>query len=285
MEVCVLIEPQQGQTYGDQLALARAAELHGLDGFFRSDHYMAFGGAAGLPGPSDAWTVLAGLARETSRLRLGTLVSSVTYRQPGILAIQVAGVDEMSGGRVELGLGAGWNEAEHLAYGIPFPARRFGLLEEQLEIVTGLWSTPPGAAYSFEGHHYRLSEAPALPKPFQERIPVIVGGGGSVRTPQLAARFADEFNSFSDGPTARERFARVRDAAVAIGRDPGSLRYSVAVGDVGADPLPAVLDRLAGIVESAHPDRIYLQLLDVHDLDLVGRLASEVLPELRAIAA
>ena len=132
----------------------------------------------GLPGPTDAWTTLAGLARETSRIRIGTLVSPVTFRHPGSLAIQVAQVDAMSGGRVELGLGAGWFEREHRAYGIPFPAKRFDLLEEQLEIVTGLWATPVGGAYSFSGANYRLAEAPALPKPVQQPVPVIIGGGG-----------------------------------------------------------------------------------------------------------
>ena len=190
MEFCTFTEPQQGASYDDQLAFAQTAERLGFDGFFRSDHYLHMGDGDGLPGPTDAWTTIAGLARETSRIRLGTLVSSVTYRVPGLLAIQVAQVDAMSGGRVELGLGTGWFGREHEAYGIPFPAKRFDLLEEQLEVVTGLWATPVGETYSFAGAHYRLTDAPALPKPVQSRVPVIVGGGGPKRTPELAARFA-----------------------------------------------------------------------------------------------
>ena len=207
MEYCLFTEPQQGFSYDDQLAFARSAETHGLDGFFRSDHYLRMGDGDPLPGPTDAWTTLAGLARETSRIRLGTLVSSVTYRVPGILAIQVAQVDAMSGGRVELGLGTGWFEAEHAAYGIPFPPRRFDLLEEQLAIVTGLWSTPAGETFSFEGANYRLDAAPALPKPVQSPVPVIVGGGGPKRTPALAARYATEFNI---GFRTIESFANLR---------------------------------------------------------------------------
>lgn len=280
VEVCVFIEPQQGQSYAEQVAFAQAAERLGFDGFFRSDHYVAFGDVPGLPGPSDAWTVLAGLARETDRLRLGTLVSSVTFRHPGVLAIQVAGVDEMSGGRVELGLGAGWNEREHKAYGIPFPPKRFGMLEEQLAIVTGLWATAPGETFTFEGEHYTLMESPALPKPTQGRIPVIVGGSGRQRTPELAARFATEFNAFAEGPEALERFGRVRDAAIAVGRDPDSLRYSLALSDVGADELPAMRARLNAAVTTARPHRVYLQFLDIRDLDVLSMVGTEILPEL-----
>lgn len=192
----VFTEPQQGASYDDLLAVAQATESLGFDGFFRSDHYLAISGD-GQPGPTDAWTTLAGLARETSRIRLGTLVTSATFRHPGPLAISVAQVDAMSGGRVELGLGAGWYEAEHTAYGIPFPplGERFDRLEEQLAIVTGLWSTPAGEQFSYEGEHYRLADAPALPKPLQRPgPPIIVGGGGARRTPRLAAAFASEFN-------------------------------------------------------------------------------------------
>ena len=164
MKLRIFTEPQQGASYDDLLAVAQATEKLGFDAFFRSDHYLTMGDhASGLPGPTDAWTTLAGLARETERIRLGTLVSSVTYRAPGILAIQVAQVDQMSGGRVELGLGTGWFEKEHLAYGIPFPDKRFGHLEEQLEVITGLWGTPVGDSYSFAGEHYTLVDSPALP--------------------------------------------------------------------------------------------------------------------------
>ena len=226
MELCVFTEPQQGASYDLQLAHAQAAEQLGFTGWFRSDHLLAQHGD-GLPGPTDAWTTLAGLARETSRVRLGTLVSSVTFRQPGLLAVQVAQVDAMSGGRVELGLGAGWFEAEHRAYGIPFPERRFDLLEEALEIITGLWSTEVGETYAFDGVHWRLGDSPALPKPVQASIPVIVGGVGARRTPALAAEFAAEYNvPWSDGEDLERAWARGRAAAAAAGRD--DLRLSVA---------------------------------------------------------
>src|SRR5690606_12910566 len=193
----IFTEPQQGATYDDLLAVAREAEALGFDAFFRSDHYLTMGSGLGEPGPTDAWVTLAGLARETHRIRLGTLVTAATFRLPGPLAITVAQVDAMSGGRVELGLGAGWFEQEHTAYGIPFPPTRERLdrLEEQLAIVTGLWTTPSGQRFSFAGDHYRIADSPALPKPVQSpRPPVIVGGWGKRRTPALAARYADEFN-------------------------------------------------------------------------------------------
>ncbi|MHB1491714.1 MAG: LLM class flavin-dependent oxidoreductase, partial [Cellulomonas sp.] len=190
MDLRIFTEPQQGATYDDLLRVARATEDLGFDGFFRSDHYLAMGDGDGLPGPTDAWTTLAGLARETSTIRLGTLVTAATFRHPGILAIQVAQVDQMSGGRIELGLGAGWFAAEHEAYGIPFPEKRFGLLTEQLEIVTGLWGTPVGERFEHRGEHYTLVDSPALPKPVQRSpldparpgVPVIVGGRGPVRS-------------------------------------------------------------------------------------------------------
>ena len=158
MELRVFTEPQQGASYQTQLSVAKAAEQLGYDGFFRSDHYLKMGSGSGLPGPTDAWITLAGLARETERIRLGTLVSPVTFRLPGVLAISVAQVDEMSGGRVELGLGAGWFEQEHTAYGIPFPENKHALLEEQLAVVTGLWGTPVGETFSFAGEHYQLTD-------------------------------------------------------------------------------------------------------------------------------
>jgi len=306
MEYCLFTEPQQGFSYDDQLTFAQAAERLGFDGFFRSDHYLRMGAGDPMPGPTDAWTTLAGLARETSRIRLGTLVSSVTYRVPGILAIQVAQVDAMSGGRAELGLGTGWFEAEHRMYGIPFPERRFGLLEEQLEIVNGLWSTPVGERYSFSGEHYTLEDGPALPKPVQERVPVIVGGGGPRRTPALAARYATEFNiGFQTEPVIAEKFAGVRAAAEAIGRDPETLKLSVALPTLGGateadlrrraeaigQDLAAFRERnIAGGVQeivdkverlrALGAARVYLQLMDLRDLDQVEYLGSEVLPHL-----
>ncbi len=209
----IFTEPQQGASYDTLLAVARTSESLGFDAFFRSDHYLAMGNATGLPGPSDAWITLAGIARETSTIRLGTLVTSATFRHPGPLAITVAGVDAMAGGRVELGLGAGWYEDEHTAYGIPFPpvVERFERLEEQLAVVTGLWATPEGGSFTFEGQHYRLVDSPGLPKPVQRPgPPVIVGGHGAKRTPRLAATYAAEFNlAFSSLEETRSQFERV----------------------------------------------------------------------------
>ncbi|NYE19123.1 LLM class F420-dependent oxidoreductase [Microbacterium immunditiarum] len=307
MEYCVFTEPQLGATYGDQLAFAQSAERHGFTGFFRSDHYLSMGLRDGLPGPTDAWTTLAALARETRSIRLGTLVSPITFRHPGILAIQVAQVDEMSGGRVELGLGAGWMAREHEAYGIPFPAKRFGPFEEQLEIVTGLWSTPLGETYSFSGRHYTLVDAPALPKPVQQPIPLIAGGGGTRRTPDLVARFATEYNlGFPKDEGIQERLDHVRAACERIGRDPGSLKVSIAMSTFagasdaeiarraerinrtleevrdgtnivgGPDEIAERVDRY----RSFGIDRVYFQLLDLQDVDHVEYLGGEVLPHL-----
>ena len=297
MEHCLFTEPQQGFTYDDQLAFARTGEDAGFHGFFRSDHYMRMGAGDPHPGPTDAWTTLAGLARETSRIRLGTLVSSVTYRVPGILAIQVAQVDAMSGGRAELGLGTGWFEAEHRAYGIPFPPQRFDILEEQLAIVTGLWAAD--GAFSFDGEHYTLEDSPALPKPVQDRVPVIVGGNGPRRTPALAARYATEYNiGFQPEDVIAEAFDRVRAACQAIGRDPGTLKLSVALPTLAA-PDEATLTRRAGALgrsldsfrngvniagdadvigekvarlEALGAQRVYFQLMDVRDLEQVAYL-------------
>ncbi|MEZ3162072.1 LLM class F420-dependent oxidoreductase [Microbacterium sp. BWT-B31] len=306
MEYCIFTEPQLGATYDDQLAYAQAAERLGFTGFFRSDHYLS-GRGEGLPGPTDAWTTLAGLARETSGIRLGTLVSPVTFRHPSVLAIQVAQVDAMSGGRVELGLGAGWFEREHQAYGIPFPRKRFDLLEEQLEIVTGLWSTPPGESYSFAGGHYRLDDAPALPKPVQSPVPLIIGGSGPRRTPDLVARFATEYNvGFPEDHQIRERVDNVRAACERIGRDPASVKLSLAMSTIaGADDtevarraarIGSTLDQVRDgvnivggadeiaerveVLRSHGIERVYFQLLDLQDLEHVEFLGAEVLPHL-----
>ena len=283
MRLRIFTEPQQGATYDDLLAVAREAETLGFDAFFRSDHYVTMGGD-GLPGPTDAWITLAGLARDTSTIRLGTLVTSATFRLPGPLAISVAGVDQMSGGRVELGLGAGWFDAEHRAYGIDFPStpERFDRLEEQLEIVTGLWADTSGS-YSFHGQHYTLEDSPAL-----------------------AARFASEFNiPFESVEFTRTQFGRVRAACETAGRDPESLVYSnalvlcagrdeseiarraAAIGrevdelrENGLAGTPAeILDKL-GTYAEAGSSRVYLQVLDLADLDHLRLVAEEVLPHL-----
>lgn len=308
MDFRVFVEPQQGATYSDQLSVARAAEDLGYSAFFRSDHYLAMSGD-GLPGPTDSWVTLAGIARETSTVRLGTMVTSATFRHPGPLAISVAQVNEMSGGRVELGIGAGWFEAEHQAYAIPFPplGERFDRLTEQLRILTGLWSTPVGETFDFTGKHYTVVDSPALPKPAQADLPIIIGGGGPKRTPALAAEFAAEFNiPFVPIDTLKTQFERVAAAVADAGRPADSLTYSAAfVLCVGRDdaeiakraaainrevdelrsnsPLvgtPAeVVDKLGPFVE-AGVQRAYLQLLDMSDLDHLELFASEVIPQL-----
>ena len=205
MRLRIFTEPQLGADYPTLLRVATATEELGFDAFFRSDHFLTMGDSPGLPGPTDSWVTLAGLALQTSRIRLGTLVTAATFRLPGPLAISVAQVDQMSGGRIEFGFGTGWYEAEHTAYGIPFPSltERFGRFEEQLAIITGLWATPEGQTFSYDGSYYQLADSPALPKPAQRpRPPVILGGAGPRRTPRLAARYADEFNlAFQNLPT------------------------------------------------------------------------------------
>ena len=223
MDFRVFVEPQQGASYSDQLAVAQAAESLGFSAFFRSDHYLAMSGD-GYPGPTDSWVTLGGIARETSSIRLGTLVTSATFRYPGPLAVSVAQVDEMSNGRVEFGIGTGWFEKEHLAYAIPFPPlrERFDRLTEQLELITGLWTAPAGEAFDYAGAHYAVNNSPALPKPMQRpHPPIIIGGTGAKRTPGLAATFADEFNvPFAPLDTIKTQFNRVRDAVDAVGRPP-----------------------------------------------------------------
>jgi F420-dependent oxidoreductase-like protein len=305
MDLRIFTEPQQGATYDDILAVAKATEDLGFDAFFRSDHFLTMGGD-GLPGPTDAWLTLAALARETSRIKLGTLVTSATFRHPGLLAVQVAQVDQMSGGRVELGLGTGWFAEEHAAYGVPFPAKRFGMLEEQLEIITGLWSTPVGEKYSFDGAHYTLTDSPALPKPVQSPVPVIVGGNGPRRTPALAARFGTEFNAaFPEIDDIPQMFARVRAACEEAGRPADDLTYSAAlVMCVGADEaefsrraaaigrepdelrkhgvagtVSEVVDRLGTLAEHG-ASRVYLQVLDMADLEHLDLVAREVAPQI-----
>ena len=302
MELRIFTEPQQGATYDQLLALARLSEELGFDAFFRSDHYLKMGDGTGLPGPTDAWMTLAGLARDTERIRLGTMVTAATFRLPGPLAIAVATVDAMSGGRVDFGIGSGWYEEEHRNYGIPFPGmkERFDRLEEQLEIITGLWTTADGETFSFAGEHFTLVDSPALPKPVQRpRPPVIIGGWGAKRTPAIAARFADEYNIPMPAPgMAPGMFANVDRACEAIGRDPAEIIKSIAlvacvgtdeaeyqrrVEAIGRDPDELRAGGLAGTVEEARlaferytadgPTRLYLQVLDVKDLDHVRLLA------------
>lgn len=308
IDLRVFTEPQQGATYDDLLRVARAAEDLGFGGFFRSDHYLHMSGDGGS-GPTDAWTTLAGLARDTSTIRLGTLVTSATFRLPGPLAVQVAGVDQMSGGRVELGLGAGWFEQEHRAYGIPFPAlgERFDRLEEQLAVITGLWSTPPCETFSHQGSHYPVVDSPALAKPVQDGgVPIIVGGAGKRRTPALAARYAAEFNAaFQSASASGELFERVRAACAAIGRDGDALVFSAAqvvvlgedeatlrrraaaigreVDELRTNGLAGsadeIVDRIGAFAEVG-ASRLYLQVLDLSDLDQLEEIADRVQTQL-----
>lgn len=309
MDLRIFTEPQQGATYDDQLRLARAAEASGFSAFFRSDHFVAMG-RDGSPGPTDSWVTLGALARETSTIRLGTLVTSVTFRHPGLLAVSVAQVDQMSGGRVELGLGAGWFEAEHAAYGVPFPAApgRFDMLEDALEVITGLWGTPAGERFDYEGRVLTIRDSPALPKPVQEpRPPIIIGGGGKRRTPELAARFADEFNmSFPTIEDTVAQFARVDEACRAVGREPTDVLRSVAmVACIGRDDAELrrradaigrdvdelranglagtpdeVVERLGQWRERTGAKRYYLQMLDLSDVEHTELVAAEVVPQL-----
>jgi F420-dependent oxidoreductase-like protein len=305
VDLRIFTEPQQGASYDDLLRIAQATESLGFDAFFRSDHYLAMGDGDGRPGPTDAWLTLAALARETTGIRLGTLVTPTTFRLPGPLAIAVAQVDAMSGGRIELGLGAGWFGREHTAYGIPFydTRERFDRFAEQLEIIDGLLRTPAGQSFSFSGEHYEVLDSPALPKPVQSpRPPIILGGAGKKRGAALAARFADEFNVAFDREHTADVVARVRAAAaqtgrelvysaaqvVCVGRDDAELaRRADVIGrevtelrEDGLAGSPAeVVDRIAEF-SAAGVTRLYLQVLDLSDLDHLELIAAQVAPQL-----
>ncbi len=312
MQLRIFTEPHVGATYADILRAARAAEQGGFDGFFRSDHYL-WGAGGGEPGPTDAWITLAGLARETQRVRIGTLLSAATFRLPGPLAIAAAQVDIMSGGRLELGLGAAWFEREHRAYGIPFPSRgeRMDRLEEQLQVIRGLWTTPLGERFSFPGRHYQIDDSPGLPKPRQSpHPPIIVGGLGPRRTPLLAARYADEYNApFTSPDTCHAQYQRVREACAATGRSPDAVVYSAAVtvccgrdraevrrrataigrnvddfGEGGVAGTPDEVIRGLERYREAGALRLYLQLIDLRDITHIELLATEVQPHLQDTA-
>ncbi|MBE8470414.1 LLM class F420-dependent oxidoreductase [Streptomyces sp. 3R004] len=312
MRVCVFTEPHRGADHEDQLRFAQGVEACGFEGFFRADHYQTMGTDPGLPGPTDAWVTLGALARETSRIRLGTLVTPATFRLPGPLAVTVAQVDRMSRGRVELGLGAGWYAREHTSYGIPFPPapERFDRLEEQLAVITGLWRTPVGERFSFRGEHYQLVDAPGLPKPVQvPGPPIVVGGRGPKRTPELAARYADEFNMpFKSVAETARAYRRVAEACERTGRaDAGRLPLVLSAGVVVAigrtdaearrraaplhaktalppeDPVIGSPDQLVerlGEFAAIGTSRVHLRLIDLDDLDHLQLIAAEVLPQL-----
>jgi len=306
MKLRIFTEPQQGASYQTLLRVAKATEDLGFDAFFRSDHYLKMGNVSGLPGPTDAWITLAGLALQTSRIRLGTLVSPATFRYPGPLAISVAQVDQMSEGRVEFGFGAGWFEAEHAAYAIPFPdtRERFDRYAEQLAIITGLWETPVGETFNYTGTYYTVTDSPGLPKAAQQpRPPVLIGGAGLKRTPMLAARYADEYNvPFSSIDDTAAAFSRVKKSCAAAGRAEESMVYSAAqvvccgrtpdelakraaaigrtVDDLRVNGLAGTPEEVGGrIAEFAGigATTMYLQVLDLDDLDHLELLA-ELLP-------
>jgi alkanesulfonate monooxygenase len=309
MELKLLIEPQFGATYEEQLAITLEAERLGYPALMRSDHFVNTAAGDGLPGPSDAWVVLGALARETTSIRIGTLVTSINFRLPGPLAIAIANVDEMSKGRLDVGLGAGWFEREHKALGMPFPpiAERFDRLEEQLEILTGLWATAPDDTFSFSGTHYQLVDCPPLPRPYQDPHPrIICGGGGRRRTPDFAARFADEFNiGLVDAAATLAAFDRVRAACESHGRDPDSIVYSAAttvccgatmaearqraenghhtveeLADIGIVGTPDELTELLLTYKEVGAESCYLRLLDHRDLEQIQLIAAEVMPHM-----
>jgi F420-dependent oxidoreductase-like protein len=304
MRLRIFASARGGATYGEIARLARHVEHCGFDGFFQPDHYVSVAGNDGR-NPTDVWTTLAGLARDTERIRLGSMVSAATFRHPASLAVAVTQIDEMSGGRVELGLGTGWFEREHQAFGIPLPPlkERFDRFEEQLAIVTGLWSSSDG--FTFDGTHYRLDDCPPLTPTQQPAPPIIVGGRGPRRTPEIAARYASEFNvQFAPPGETKELFARVDEASARLGRP--ALRHSVCLNagagktaeeiarraeflrppgarssDAGAIGSAAQMVDFLGQYAELGADVVYLRAADFTDLDHLDLIAAEVLPRLR----
>jgi F420-dependent oxidoreductase-like protein len=301
----ILLEPHHGATYGQILALAQAAEEAGFDAFFRSDHYLGIDAEDLGYQPTDSWTTLAGLAVQTHRVRIGTLVNASTFRLPGQLAVEVATVDQMSGGRAELGIGAAWYEREHQYFGIPFPSlgERFDRLAEQLAIITGIWDTRPGERFSFDGQFYQVQDCAAIPR-WATRPKIIIGGAGTRKTPTIAARYADEFNG-ALGLDLVERFANFRRVCEEVGRDPARVRLSAtlpvaigadaadlsrrleSLGEPGARLLAAgvtgyggdvlrVLENLAG----QGADTVYFHVYGASDVDHIHLLGSEVVARL-----
>jgi F420-dependent oxidoreductase-like protein len=271
-----MIEGQEGVTWEQWLALALACEEFGIEALFRSDHYLSVSDRRDL-GSLDAWTTIAALAARTERLRLGTLVSPVTFRHPSLLAKAVVTADHVSGGRVELGIGAGWHRSEHSAYGFPFPSdsERMEMLEEQAEIVHRSWKEE---GFEFSGRHYRLRGNPALPKPVQEpHPPLIVGGRAGGRSVRLAARWADEYNTLFASPEECRRVrARLEEAWRQEDRD--DLVLSLMIRWIEGPP-EEVVARLREY-EEAGVDRVMLQQLRHEDVESVAMLGREVLPAL-----
>ena len=305
MKLRIFVEPQQGASYLQQLKVAQRAEELGFDAFFRSDHCLRMGDGSPLPGPTDSWVTLGAIARETSTIRLGTLLTSATFRNPSVLAISVAQVDEMSNGRIELGLGAGWFEAEHSAYGIEFPdtSERFDRLKEQLEIVTGLWKTKVGDSFSYSGKYFKLANSPALPKPVSSpHPPIIIGGRGPKKTPALAGAFAQEYNvPFASIEACKAQFDLVSLAATNSGRSPSDIINSVAlvvclgndsetlakrasrigrsIDDLTENGLCGSANQIVekiSLYQEAGAERVYLQVLDFDDLDHLNEVSDGV---------
>jgi F420-dependent oxidoreductase-like protein len=314
MRICLMIEGQEGVSWEQWLALARACEDAGLEGLFRSDHYTSIS-AAGERGSLDAWATLAGLAANTERIRLGTMVSPATFRHPSTLAREATTVDHISGGRVELGLGAGWYELEHTANGFPFPGldTRLEIFAEQLEIVHRQWTED---VFDFAGHHYQLSDCRALPKPVQQpKPPLVVGGIALAGTVGPAVRFADEYNTFfASAETCRARRGRIVEACERAGRDPATLAFSLMATCIVARDREQLLEKAGKVMrltgsEHGHPtafladtsdgrivgtvdevaehlhaleeagvERVMLQHLDHEDLDTVELIGAELLP-------
>ena len=314
MEICIGAE---GARYDVELALARCAEDCGFAGYFRADHLMRAGTDDPAALATDVWVSMAGLARETQRLRLGSVMTCSTFRHPAHLAIIVAQVDAMSGGRIELGIGAGSSPAEHAALGIQLDdiGTRFDRVEEQLELIKAIWSTPLDEDLDFDGAHYRLEGYPARVELSQSQSPsppIIIGGHGPKRTPRLAARFADEFNiDWLTPEQAAAAYERVDRACEAVGRDPKDLARSISLVlccatsdrelerrleatrcgmgedeedaiDVGAVGSPQQVVDCLGEFSEVGVSRVYLEVYDMTDLDQLALVGQEVLPHLVA---
>jgi F420-dependent oxidoreductase-like protein len=307
MTLRIFTEPQQGASYDQLLAVAQTAQDCGFGAFFRSDHVLKMGSVSGLPAATDAWITLAGLARDTTTIRLGTLVTPVTFRPIGMFAVAAAQVDQMSGGRVEVGLGAGWYDAEHAAFGLPFPAvnDRYDLLEDELAILHGAWTAPPGTTFELTGKTCSVAIAADTIRPHQRpHPPIVLGGQAGPRSARLAATYAEEYNSaFVPAESMSETHSRVRRACEDAGRDPSTMVYSAAqvlccgqsedeiarrakaigrevaeLRENGLAGTPAeVLDKLGRFAEHG-AERFYLQVLDLTDLDHLRLVAEEVLP-------
>jgi F420-dependent oxidoreductase-like protein len=286
MRVCLMIEGQEGVTWEEWSALAGTAEAAGFEALFRSDHYMPLGGGPG--GSLDAWAIINALAALTSTIRLGTLVSPATFRHPSTLAREVVTADHVSNGRIELGLGAGWHEGEHRAFGFPFDSTkdRFDRLAEQMEIVHRSWTEGP---FDFDSRFYRLENSDPQPKPVQEPHPTLIAGGSAKpRGAALAARWADEYNTvYATVEECRERRERVAAACIEAGRDPipFSLMTSFAVDGDPTDHHPAwivgSIDQMAQqlkALEEAGVQRVMLQHLEHRELEIVELLGRELIP-------